>query len=633
MIDKLKVTSFEFSNLQAKPYSASLSWRKLYNLRKLSKSINEYPYFAIIKGASDLDLGPKGSDLYQLVSQLNKMNGTQNEKLSVTRVTIDNSVVKVNDGVTRHSRQPGALNLHTDSSYMDNPHAILAFQCIVADPKGGETLLMPIDDIVNNISEHSKQLLSAKVFPFSNDPSPILSMDEEGKWNVRFYKTQLEKNIKNSLLDKKYLAAIDELEVSIANKQNHFRTKLKPGEIILVNNLKALHGRSNIDENSPRVIYRVRSSTSLYNLMVQSNWKIIIFWLNQFVKQDKQTPTLLAPQKPQTINQLAMAGKLNEAIDAYDLLPEKSKEDAELQFLISGVARYLGDNKRADSTLKKAIMLQPVVCNHKLDEQYPSFMKLRGFNGAEWTIKKKGNLRLRGGHFSLKFMLDSEKASLYQGNIYDICQTEADAQEIKKMGISLIINTIACADRMAVDLAVLIKLQQYLPEIPVINSPDKVLLTTREKNYQRLSAIPNVVFPKTIKTFLASQIPAQIVTTMSAESIVFPVIMRPCITHTGVGVELLDNINQLQLYLDAHRNSTTAYYIIQYHQLAMTEGVFNKIRTFCIDGKYYPVACYLINNGIFIQVIDIAIWQTVRSHNKKNKPTWLIWMNFWEIKR
>lgn len=593
MINKFKVLSFEFSDLQVKRDSHHCSWRTLFNHQKVSESLNQYPYFTIIKGAGNIDMGPNMSDLYQLVSQLNKMNDARDVKLSVTRVTINKSVTSVNDNVTRYSRHPGALKLHTDTSYKDNPDAILAFQCMVADPDGGETILMPIDDIIDNISEKNKQLLTAKVFPFSNNKSSILSKDDYGEWNIRFYKTQLDIHLENETLDEKYLDAISELEASIANEQNHFRTKMLSGEIILVNNRKVLHGRSNVDEHSPRVIYRVRSSTPLHNLMAQSRWNIMTFWLNQFVKHKEKSSILPGCLKSLTIEQLVTSGKLEEAVEYFDSLPDKSQKKGEQQFLISAVARYLGDNKLADKTLQQAIKQEPIVCNHKLGKQYPNFLKLRGFNGAQWIIKKKEKFRprLRGGHYSLKFMFDAEKASLYQGNILDISQAESDAQEIRKLGINLIINTIACADRMAVDLAVLDELQKQLPEIPIINSPDKVLLTTRGKNYHRLGVIPNVVFPKTIKILLEKQTPAQIITTMTAAEIDFPIIMRLCITHTGVGVGLIHNGDELQLYLDNNSHTASDFYIIQYCETVKTEGVFNKIRTFCIDGKYYPVAC------------------------------------------
>ncbi|OUS27739.1 hypothetical protein A9Q98_09035 [Thalassotalea sp. 42_200_T64] len=593
MTDKLKVASFELDDLQVNSNSSRLRWRTLFNLRQLSASINQAPYFALIKGAGDLDVDPKASDLYKLVSQLNKINDTPAMKLSVTRVAINQSAAKVTDSVTRYSRQPGALKLHTDSSYMDNPHAILAFQCIVADPNGGETILMAIDDIIDNISDTNKKLLSAKVFPFAKNKSSILAKDEYGEWNIRFYKTQLEQSLEKPALAQKYLDAIGELEASIADEKHHFRTKMQPGDMILVNNLKALHGRSNIEAESPRVIYRVRSSASLHQLIAKSPWNLMTYWLSQFVKDKAKPPISLASPAHLNTAQLVTAGKLAEALAYFDSLPKKSQQQGEQQFLISAVARYLGDDILADKMLQQAIKQQPIACHDKLADNCPRFIKIRGFNGAQWIINKneKFRPRLRGGHFSLKFMLNTEKANLYQHNILDAEQAQAQAQTIKTLGINLIINTIACADRMAVDLAVLAEFQQLTPEIPVINPPDKVLLTTREKNYQRLNAIANVVFPKTVKVFLEQQTRAKVVATMKASEIEFPIIMRPCITHTGSGVELIDNSEELQRYLDKHKHRASDFYIIQYYQLANITGVFNKIRTFCIDGKYYPVAC------------------------------------------
>ncbi|KGJ88159.1 hypothetical protein ND16A_2712 [Thalassotalea sp. ND16A] len=596
-MDTLKVASFALADLQVSSHSSHLGWRALFNLRQLSAAINQAPYFALIKGAGTRDVDPKASDLYKLVSQLNNINDTPARKLSVTRVAINQSAATVNDSVTRYSRQPGALKLHTDSSYMANPHPVLAFQCVVADPNGGETILMAIDDIIAGISDTNKALLSAEVFPFAKTKSAILAKDDYGAWNIRFYKTQLEQSLENEALEQKYLNAISELEASIANEKHHFRTTMQPGDMILVNNLKALHGRSNIEAESPRVIYRIRSSASLHQLMSKSAWQIMTYWLSQFVKDKAKSPILLAPPPQLSTAQLVTSGKLAEALECFASLPNNSKEKDEQQFLIAAVARYLGDDVVADKMLEQAIKQQPISCNSRLADNYPRFIKIRGFNGAQWIVNKheKFSPRLKGGHFSLKFMFNAEKAKLYQHNILDAEQAQAQAQTIKKLGINLIINTIACADRMAVDLTVLDKFQQLTPEIPVINPPEKVLLTTREQNYQRLNDIANVVFPKTVKVLLEQQARAQVLATMSAAKVEFPIIMRPCITHTGAGVELIDNSEALQLYLDKHQHRASAFYIIQYYQLANTTGVFNKIRTFCIDGKYYPVACIFDN--------------------------------------
>ncbi|MGK7947738.1 MAG: hypothetical protein AB4368_02750 [Xenococcaceae cyanobacterium] len=69
------------------------------------------------------------------------------------------------------------LEPHTDSTYMNIPHNLVAFQCIVADKVGGESIMIPIKDILPQIENENLELLKSPVFPFGKNLYPIITVD------------------------------------------------------------------------------------------------------------------------------------------------------------------------------------------------------------------------------------------------------------------------------------------------------------------------------------------------------------------------------------------------------------------------------------------------------------------------
>ena len=152
----------------------------------------------------------------------------------------------------------------------------------------------------------------------------------------------------------------------------------------------------------------------------------------------------------------------------------------------------------------------------------------------------------------------------------------------------LLLNTIAAAEWMEDALNVLIEFLEKYPDVPVINHPAQIMMTTREINYRRLSALDGVLFPDTVGFSFDGYAMEKQFDRMKEVSSNFPIMLRPTNTHTGIGVALVRDEAEFRGYLAAQ--GPGRYYAIAYHDLKDDRGLFNKMRTFCIDGNYYPVA-------------------------------------------
>jgi tetratricopeptide (TPR) repeat protein len=186
------------------------------------------------------------------------------ENIFFTKVRIDrskNAEIQFRPGVTNYSRTHLSLTPHTDSSYLQKPHELVAFQCIVADSQGGESIVIPSEDIIGRLDPEAKDLLRAPVYPLGDGLSPII-LGKEGNEHIKYYKAQIERTIKTGtsdcFLSDKHLAVIQSIDNLLESTQLGFKFALQPGQIVLIHNTKALHGRTELSPESDRLLYRVR---------------------------------------------------------------------------------------------------------------------------------------------------------------------------------------------------------------------------------------------------------------------------------------------------------------------------------------------------------------------------------------
>ena len=239
--------------------------KQLALIRSIFQALDSYPHFVLVTGV------PLTQDQLVFKSLVEAMRdaalpldpeaagAVANQKISFTRVTIDEQKAQKGKRGTRFSRTHLPLAPHTDSTIKSHPHDVVAFQCIVPDDSGGQTIMVPVEDILRNLDERTMLRLRDRVFPFGKGTYAILEGDSEDA-QIRYYRTQMDKTldlVSQSLSDE-HRSAADELDAVLARTELFEMFRMEAGDILFINNMKALHARTGFVRESTRLLFRIR---------------------------------------------------------------------------------------------------------------------------------------------------------------------------------------------------------------------------------------------------------------------------------------------------------------------------------------------------------------------------------------
>ncbi|MEM9063477.1 MAG: TauD/TfdA family dioxygenase [Pseudomonadota bacterium] len=208
------------------------------------------PYYVCAKNFS-----PSGDP-----SAVRALLGEQSDADDVcfTKVRINPAASERAGAGTQLSRTHRAMGLHTDSSYERRPHELIAFQMVHADADGGDTILAPVGEVVDRLDAAKLDTLRQPIFPFGKTAHAILE-GHASDTRIRYYRRQIAPGLDplkpNSL---KCIQALDELDATLAKVGERHRIKLAPGDVLFLNNCKALHGRTAMPSTSDRLVFRFR---------------------------------------------------------------------------------------------------------------------------------------------------------------------------------------------------------------------------------------------------------------------------------------------------------------------------------------------------------------------------------------
>ena len=672
-------------------YSSSREIAPLQNLaRSIGAALSTYPHYVVVKGYPAID---DRTNLIKLAKAIGAIEtkqtspgfGRQNqEKVSFTKVRINSAKAKAGGGVTQYSRTHLPLPPHTDSSYMPRPHELVAFQCIIPDHTGGESVLIPIADLLQRLDGEVMEQLRAPVYPFGAHPYPIL-MGETGNEQIRYYRAQIDRILEAgaSPLSDNHRTAIETLDAVLQQTDQFSQFRLQAGQIVLMHNHKVLHGRTGFSPDSDRLLYRVRlhvDSLAAADLAQPSDLppaprpadlerqehrplspdpslggnQLLVFKptpgggtdvIASLAKTPDPHPLKQAKAHLALAENLKRARRFNDAFKHYRhasrLAPKNlailnaygnfllhigqfagatqtlrqcldiAPHDYDSGLALSSLAHAHGDHAAAQTILEQVTQHHPYVFTHPPDPQKPTILRIRGLDGSAYGIVQQsdGSYKhlLRGGHFSIRDLLDKHRYNVIILNIFD-----NNVDELKDIPTpDLLLNSIACPDLKRASLLASARFADRYPTIPLINDPRRVLATTRERNALRLNLIPGVSFPKTEKLRWKGAA-AAIVREIFGLGFIFPIIMRRVGSQTGSSVALLKDEAELHRHLQTCPVNQE-YYIIQFKDCRNPQNIFNKTRVFCIDGKFYPVAnlfhdSWNVHSGDRYCVMDKAQW-------------------------
>ena len=236
-------------NYRSDPHALS---RESDFVRSVRAAMERYPHFVIV---DDLPTDEEPLEVLNLVKLIAGNPGQPD----VERIEIDPTVVAsdVSKSGTSLSRTHAALPLHTDSSFYPAPYQLLVMLCIRTDPKGGLSQMLPVEDIVDNLSSEAIEMLSKNDFPFSPSKSyPVLSKIGDTH-RIRYYREQIEKHLRPSQDDIR--GAVDELDQLLSSLPT-YDFLLTPGQAVIADNTRCLHGRTAITDDSKRLLWRIRAA-------------------------------------------------------------------------------------------------------------------------------------------------------------------------------------------------------------------------------------------------------------------------------------------------------------------------------------------------------------------------------------
>lgn len=601
--------------------------------RALAPLLTRYPYCV---RACGFDLSRKQAELVEITKAVAALAPVTTDagprprkKVSFTKVWIDPAAASESRPVTAYSRTAMALPPHTDSSYSPLPHEFVTFLC-ARDDKGGENSLVPVDHVLSYLDGAMLHRLAKPVFPFGRGSYPVLEQGPGG-WHIRYYRAQIDRALADhDTLEADDRVALDALDQLLDREDVQLKLKLAPGEALMMHNKKVLHGRSAISAESDRLLYRIRYHIDLDAIGAGPGEQGWIARLGSWFKaagkpQQTGLPAARPPEEAEgaeepdpldepddttlqyyeqrvaagakdEATQLALAqalmakGRFVEAHDRSEKLAIKFPESAPASKLAAALAHRLDDNAAAQAHQARYAVHHPYEPKGEADPDKPTILQPRGLAGASYSVMRKGGWYRRsfeGGHFSLKDLLPRERYNVVLQNIFDA------APDAAPPSADLLLNNIACADRMPLSLKALETfLERHdsdMGNVPVINHPRHVLRTSRAENAERLDRLEGVEMASVARLTGPDLEATSIESAMEQKGMTYPVIMRPVGSHTGSGVLLAwDRPALLRYAAGADRDQD--HYLIQYRDLSDDRGLYHKMRLFCIDGRWYPVA-------------------------------------------
>ena len=144
-------------------------------------------------------------------------------------------------------------------------------------------------------------------------------------------------------------------------------------------------------------------------------------------------------------------------------------------------------------------------------------------------------------------------------------------------------NTISDPDQEYDALKAMCEIAESL-DVPVINPPASVMLTSRDSNARRINELPNLMMPKTCRIVRDGDEKAQIL----AQGFDFPFLLRETGTQTGTSFELIESEQGLDTYLGKTKKDL---YAIEFVDVSMRPGVYRRFRVIFVDGQAYPSTC------------------------------------------
>lgn len=172
------------------------------------------------------------------------------------RDSITNGITVVKSVINKENVDSGFYGLtssslfpHTDRSSLDEPPNILALYCKNQSGEGGESTLVDIKDVIEEMSKHS-DIENHPIFEMNSaifddgktsHKGSIIEKVKDGSYYLRF------RNDEFGYFNSKIFPSIKMFQETVLNKK--VTVKLNDGQGFIINNGRFLHGRNEFNGN------------------------------------------------------------------------------------------------------------------------------------------------------------------------------------------------------------------------------------------------------------------------------------------------------------------------------------------------------------------------------------------------
>jgi alpha-ketoglutarate-dependent taurine dioxygenase len=149
---------------------------------------------------------------------------------------------------------------HTDGAFSLEPEQILTLQCVVATTDGGLTQLISGDSAYDYMARNHAKLLPALFRPdaMSIQRTGIRCLRPVFNWvGGRVQMVYREDDVASTIIHPEAVEAFSVLRDFVTDPENIVEFRLQPNWIVVLDNLRLLHGRTSFPTSQPRRMNRL----------------------------------------------------------------------------------------------------------------------------------------------------------------------------------------------------------------------------------------------------------------------------------------------------------------------------------------------------------------------------------------
>jgi hypothetical protein len=278
---------------------------------------------------------------------------------------------------------------------------------------------------------------------------------------------------------------------------------------------------------------------------------------------------------------ISVARLFKQAFDGHDLKPVRARL----------LARIEGDSLDAAALMDLSVVEQLLGNQAEGLRHQAQALRIQRLYRPSWPASPQALRVLAlmapgdvGNNTPIEFLLDGSDVALY---ILYLVPGQPLPNPVPEHDVAIATPCESDQNR-----AVLREIQRLIPGWPcaVLNQPDRIMRSARERMHSLLGNIPELLMPATVRVCRTAleQIGRGLKTAGDFLSeAAFPLIVRPVDSHAGRSLAKLDEPSSTAAYLANQQEPE--FFVSRFVDYRSSDGLFRKYRVMWVDGRAYPV--------------------------------------------